>query len=113
VPLRVQGCFLADDEIDRVVEWCRNQAHAHYDEAITRFALEEGDDADGGGGPGGGRDELFREACDIVQQSGRASTSYLQRRLKIGYNRAARVMEELEDAAIVSAPDHAGNRKVL
>lgn len=113
VPLRVQGCFLADDEIDRVVEWCRNQAQAHYDEAITRFALEEGDDAAEGGGPGGGRDPLFSEACDIVQQSGRASTSYLQRRLKIGYNRAARVMEELEDAAIVSAPDHAGNRKVL
>jgi DNA segregation ATPase FtsK/SpoIIIE-like protein len=59
------------------------------------------------------RDELFSEACDIVQQSGRASTSYLQRRLKIGYNRVARVMEELEDAAIVSAPDHAGNRRVL
>jgi S-DNA-T family DNA segregation ATPase FtsK/SpoIIIE len=112
VPLRVQGCFLADDEIDRVVEWCRNQAQAHYDEAITRFALEEGEDA-AGGGPGGGRDELFREACDIVQQSGRASTSYLQRRLKIGYNRAARIMEELEDAGTVSPPDAQGNRKVL
>lgn len=112
VPLRVQGCFLADDEIDRVVEWCRNQAQAHYDEAITRFALAEGEEDEAGPG-GGGRDELFAEACEIVQHSGRASTSYLQRRLKIGYNRAARVMEELEEAGIVSAPDHAGNRKVL
>jgi DNA segregation ATPase FtsK/SpoIIIE, S-DNA-T family len=114
VPLRVQGCFLADDEIDRVVQWCRAQADAHYDEAITRFALAEGEDGEeAGGGAGSGRDELFSEACDIVQQSARASTSYLQRRLKIGYNRAARVMEELEEAGIVSAPDHAGNRKVL
>ncbi len=54
----MQGCFLADDEIDRVVEWCRNQAQAHYDEAITRFALEEGEEE--GAGPGGsGRDPLF------------------------------------------------------
>lgn len=59
------------------------------------------------------RDELFSEACDIVQQSGRASTSYLQRRLKIGYNRAESLMRELEDEAIVSAADHAGKRRIL
>jgi DNA segregation ATPase FtsK/SpoIIIE-like protein len=111
MPLRVQGCFLADDEIDRVVGWCRGQAQAAYDESITMLTL---DDGEAGGGTGGdGRDELFAEACEIVQASSRASTSYLQRRLKIGYNRAARIMEELEEAGVVSAPDAQGNRKVL
>jgi DNA segregation ATPase FtsK/SpoIIIE-like protein len=112
VPIRVQGCFLADDEIDRVVDWCRKQAAVHYDESITRFTLEEGEEGEGGSS-GGGRDPLFGEAQEIVQRTGRASVSYLQRRLKIGYNRAARIMEELEEAGIVSPPDAQGNRKVL
>jgi S-DNA-T family DNA segregation ATPase FtsK/SpoIIIE len=109
VPIRVQGAFVADDEIDRVVQWCRSQAAAHYDESITRFEFEEEEHAAGEGE----RDQLFGEALQIVQTSGRASVSYLQRRLKIGYNRAARIMEELEDAGIVSEPDVQGNRKVL
>ncbi|MBN2081821.1 DNA translocase FtsK [bacterium] len=110
IPLRVQGAFLADDEIDRVVEWCRSQADAHYDESITQFELDEG-----GGAAGGGieRDEFFNAAAEIVRSSNRASTSYLQRRLKVGYNRAARIMEELEEAGIVTPPDHAGNREVM
>jgi len=112
VPIRVQGCFLADDEIDRVVDWCRKQAAVHYDESITRFALEEGEEGEGSGA-GSGRDPLFPEAQEIVQQTLRASVSYLQRRLKIGYNRAARIMEELEEAGIVTPPDAQGNRKVL
>ena len=111
VPLRVQGAFVADDEIDAVVEWCRGQAEAVYDESITQFDLE--DDQSAGGADGGDRDELFQQAKGIVRDTGRASTSFLQRRLKIGYNRAARIMEELEMAGIVSEPDHTGNRKVL
>ena len=110
LPIRVQGCYLADDEIDQVVQWCRGQAQTAYDESITRFDFD--DSSSGPGGPEG-RDGLFSEACEIIQGSGRASTSYLQRRLKIGYNRAARIMEELEEAGIVSAPDAQGNRKVL
>jgi len=111
VPLRVQGAFVADDEIDQVVEWCRGQAAAVYDESITQFELEEEHGA--GGADGGDRDEFFQQAKGIVRDTGRASTSFLQRRLKIGYNRAARIMEELEMAGIVSEPDHTGNRKVL
>ncbi|MCH7471464.1 DNA translocase FtsK, partial [bacterium] len=128
VPIRVQGCFVSDEEIDRVVEWVKGQAGARYDLSITRFDLdaEGGDvlldaygkpllDAQGNPLPAGesARDEFFSPARDLVQQTGRASTSFLQRRLKIGYNRAARVMEELEEASVVSSPDHAGNRKVL
>jgi|GEM_PF-1870014 len=109
VPIRVQGAFLADDEIDRVVDWCRSQSKTRYDDSITQFTLED----EGGSAAGEGQDEYFGEAAEIVRQTGRASTSYLQRRLKIGYNRAARIMEELEDAGVVSAPDHTGNRKVL
>jgi S-DNA-T family DNA segregation ATPase FtsK/SpoIIIE len=111
IPLRVQGAYLDDAEIDRVVEWVKSQAETHYDESITQFSLE--DDEDGGGGSGDGQDEYFAEAREIVQATQRASTSYLQRRLKIGYNRAARIMEELEDAGVVSPPDAQGNRKVL
>lgn len=110
VPIRVQGAYLADPEIERVVEWCRGQAAASYDDSITRFEFEEG-----GAAPGeaGGRDPKFPEAQEIVIATQRASTSFLQRRLKIGYNRAARIMEELEDAGLVSPPDGTGNRKVL
>jgi len=110
VPLRVQGAFLADDEIDRMVAWCRSQADAHYDESITQFELDESGGAAGGGSD---RDEFFNQAAELVRSSNRASTSYLQRRLKVGYNRAARIMEELEDAGIVTPPDHAGNREVV
>jgi S-DNA-T family DNA segregation ATPase FtsK/SpoIIIE len=113
--LRVQGCYLSDEEIDRVVEHVRAQRGADYDESIIRFGQEEaeGDDDSAGGGENGKYDPLFGECVSIVQESGRASTSYLQRRLKIGYNRAARVMEELEQAGVVSPPDIQGNRKVL
>jgi DNA segregation ATPase FtsK/SpoIIIE-like protein len=132
-PLRVQGCFLADDEIDRVVAHCRAQAQAMLDESILSFgAAPDGsvgaahevptleldgsvkDDGSSGGGAGGpARDDLFKEAEAIVLDTQRASTSYLQRRLKIGYNRAARIMEELQAAGIVSEPDVRGDRKVL
>jgi S-DNA-T family DNA segregation ATPase FtsK/SpoIIIE len=110
VPLRVQGAFVSDEEIDAVVEWCRGQAKAHYDESITQFEFEESSSL---AGLESGKDELFGEAREIVQQTQRASTSYLQRRLKIGYNRAARIMEELEAAGVVTAPDAQGSRKVL
>ncbi len=125
--LRVQGCFLADDEIDSVVEWCKGQASARYDESITGFGREGAEEAEdefaganwvdassvGGRTVGRQNDEYFEEALEIVRETNRASTSYLQRRLKIGYNRAARVMEELERAGFVSAPDARGDRKVL
>ena len=119
-PMRVQGAYLSDEEIDKVVEWCREQAGAYYDESILNFGNGEGTslaDPYGLGADdssrGDGRDELFDEAVEIVTNSGRASISYLQRRLKIGYNRAARLMEELEQEGIVSEPDHQGNRKVM
>jgi len=69
--------------------------------------------ADGYGVTAMDKDPLFDEAAGILGDTGRASTSYLQRRLKIGYNRAARIMEELENAGLVSPPDVQGNRKVL
>jgi S-DNA-T family DNA segregation ATPase FtsK/SpoIIIE len=110
VPLRVQGAFLDDSEIDRVVGYCREQARVEYDESITCYGRE--DEGEGGVGDDD-NDELFGQARSIVRDTGRASTSYLQRRLKIGYNRAARIMEELEESGVVSPPDNAGNRKVL
>jgi DNA segregation ATPase FtsK/SpoIIIE-like protein len=130
VPLRVQGCFLADDEIDRVVGHCREQAQALLDESILSFGLAadgsvgaahevptlelDGSVASSSGDtPVADLDPLFEEAKAIVNETQRASTSYLQRRLRIGYNRAARIMEELQDAGIVSEPDDRGDRRVL
>ncbi|MCB1187118.1 DNA translocase FtsK [bacterium] len=115
VPLRVQGCFLTDDEINRVTAWCREQAPPRYDEGITQFGDDEEDGAGSTVGAGGGPDDdpLLGEAEQIVRSTGRASTSFLQRKLKIGYNRAARLMEELEFAEVVTPPDHAGNRSVI
>ncbi|MCB1217306.1 hypothetical protein KDL44_07925 [bacterium] len=115
VPLRVQGCFLSDDEINRVTAWCREQAPPRYDEGITQFGDDDEDGAGSTVGAGGGPDDdpLLGEAEQIVRSTGRASTSFLQRKLKIGYNRAARLMEELEFAEVVTPPDHAGNRSVI
>jgi DNA segregation ATPase FtsK/SpoIIIE, S-DNA-T family len=128
-PLRIQGCYLSDEEIEKVVEHCRAQGRARYDEEVLSYGDDGGagvSPADGvwidaslaGGGQAARRardehDEFFDEALELVRQTGRASTSYLQRRLKIGYNRAARVMDELEAAGFVSAPDSRGDRKVL
>jgi S-DNA-T family DNA segregation ATPase FtsK/SpoIIIE len=113
VPIRVQGCYLADDEINRVTEWCRSQADTRYDQDIMSFGQEDEEGAGSTGSTSDGDDPLLQEAEQIVRSTGRASTSFLQRKLKIGYNRAARIMEELEFAEVVSPPDHAGNRKVL
>lgn len=113
VAIRVQGCFLADDEINRVTDWCRAQAAARYDQDIMSYGQEEGEEGGSATGGSDGDDPLLQEAEQIVRSTGRASTSFLQRKLKIGYNRAARIMEELEFAEVVSPPDHAGNRKVL
>ncbi|MFC1560270.1 DNA translocase FtsK 4TM domain-containing protein [Candidatus Margulisiibacteriota bacterium] len=112
-PTRLQGAFVSDDEIEKVTEFIKNQAQPEYSEEI--MDLEAMVEAGGGGnGDGGNRDDLFAEAVKIIIGSGQASTSHLQRRLRIGYNRAARLMDEMEAAGIVSALENDNKpRKII
>ena len=109
---RVHGPFVSDDEVEKVVTFLKKQGVPEYLEAITAEE-EQGDDPfalDGGGGTG---DDLYDKAVAIVARDKRASTSYIQRRLQIGYNRAARLIELMEEQGVVSPPNHQGKREVL
>ena len=119
-PVRVHGAFVADDEVHRVVEHLKQAGGApDYDPNIlTGAALDEAGEA-GGGADGGSdgadaeNDPLYDQAVDIVVKSRRASISLVQRHLRIGYNRSARLVEAMEKAGVVSPPDARGSRKVL
>lgn len=118
MPERVHGAFVEDAEVHRVVEFLRKQGGPRYLSAV----LEEEQSLGNGQMVGptglpedeeGSADELYEKAVQIVLETRRASISGVQRRLKIGYNRAARLIEEMEAAGIVSPPGHNGNREVL
>jgi S-DNA-T family DNA segregation ATPase FtsK/SpoIIIE len=109
---RVHGPFVSDEEVENVVRFLKDQGEPQYVPAVT-----EGDDeglisADFGGGDAPG-DDLYGEAVAVVANEGKASTSYVQRRLQIGYNRAARIIERMEAEGLVSKPDRVGRREVL
>lgn len=97
--VRLQGSFVSDAETEKVIDFIRKQESPEYvDDILSSTTVEE----EGTGGLGQERDALFNDAVRIIVQSGQASTSHLQRRLRIGYNRAARLMDEIEAAGIVS-----------
>ncbi|MBU0687834.1 MAG: DNA translocase FtsK [Candidatus Margulisbacteria bacterium] len=103
-PTRLQGSFLSDKEIDRIVKHVKSQGKPDYVKEIIDLKMDDIKlEGEGGEGGGDGRDALFKEAVRIVLNGGNPSTSHLQRRLRVGYNRAARLMDELEAAGIVSA----------
>jgi len=110
-PRRVQGVFLNDKEIRKVTEFIKKQAPAAYDESILSFrpAMRDGSAVSGDGGD----DELFNEARELVIQAGKASASLLQRRLKVGYARAARLLDLLEAEGVIGPADGAKPRDVL
>lgn len=111
-PKRVQGVFLKDKEIRQVTDFIKKQAPAVYDDTIStyRSGLREGVHGIGGEG---GDDELFEEAKQLVIQAGKASASLLQRRLKVGYARAARLLDLLEAEGIIGPSDGAKPRDIL
>ncbi len=106
---RVHGAFVSDEEVERVVQFLKKQAAPSYIEQV----VQEPDEGAGAMGDSGGLDALYDQAVAIVARDGRASTSYVQRRLQIGYNRAARLIEQMEEQGVISAPNHAGKREVL
>jgi S-DNA-T family DNA segregation ATPase FtsK/SpoIIIE len=112
--VRVHGPFVTDEEVRAVADFWRGQGHPEYIQAVTE------EPEDGGymfeGQPTGEDDpdsQLYRKAVQTVAESQKASTSYIQRQLRIGYNNAARLIERMEKEGIVSAPDHVGRREVL
>jgi len=106
-PTRVQGSFVADKETERIIKFVKEQGAAEYLEEIeTIKAIDMGKGASGGnGGAGGDRDALFGEVAKLIVSTGQASTSYVQRKFRIGYNRAARLMDEMESSGVVSPPE--------
>jgi S-DNA-T family DNA segregation ATPase FtsK/SpoIIIE len=110
---RVHGPFVSDDEVEAVVKFLKTQGEPSYLDAIT----EEPDEPETaslleGEGEGSG-DDLYDQAVAIVARDRKVSTSYIQRRLQIGYNRAARIIEKMEEEGVISAPNHSGKREVL
>jgi len=109
---RVHGPFVDDKEVEQVVSFLKEQGTPEYIEEVMVDDSPDGDDALSGSSSEG-RDELFDRAVAIVAESGKASTSFVQRSLKIGYNRAANIIDQMEREGIITEADHVGRRKVL
>ncbi|WP_024376777.1 FtsK/SpoIIIE family DNA translocase [Streptococcus suis] len=110
-PVRLQGSFISDDDVEAIVGFIKDQADADYDESFDPGEVVEGD-GDAGFGDAGG-DPLFNEARALVVETQKASASMIQRRLSVGFNRATRLMEELEAAGVIGPAEGTKPRKVL
>ena len=112
----MQGCYVSDDEISSVVEFVKKTKSIEYDEKvieeIERNAASESKGDDGGDSEGGG-DPMIDEAIKVVVEAGQASTSLLQRRLRLGYARAGRLIDEMEQLGVVGPHEGSKPRQVL
>ncbi len=111
---RVHGPFISDKEVEQIVSYLKTQGQPQYDEAVTFDAEAEDSTSDMFDEEETEAEKmLYQEAVKVVVREGKASTSYVQRRLKIGYNRAARIIEKMEQEGIVGPANHVGKREVL
>ena len=110
-PVRLQGSFISDDDVERIVNYIKAQADADYDESFDPGEVSETEGESGTGDEGG--DPLFEEAKALVIETQKASASMIQRRLSVGFNRATRLMEELEMAGVIGPAEGTKPRKVL
>ena len=110
-PIRVQGAFVSDDEVAKVTDFLKSQGEAEYNHAISK-SLEKAS-VDEGGENQGDRDELFSEAGALVIETDKASIGFLQRKFRIGFNRAARIMDQLAAEHVVGEEEGTKARKVL
>jgi S-DNA-T family DNA segregation ATPase FtsK/SpoIIIE len=114
-PIRVHGAFVSDEEVHRVVSYLKTQGEPNYIEGVLEGGTVEG----GSEGPDlfgettGEKDPLYDQAVEVVLKNRKASISLVQRHLKIGYNRAARLVEDMEKAGLVSAMSTSGQREIL
>ena len=109
--VRIHAPFVSENEIEKVNNFLRNQAEPDYIDEILNFADEK--EVGESLSDGGTKDELYQAALDIIRSEGKASTSFLQRKLQIGYNRAARIIDMMEADGIVSKANHVGKRDIL
>jgi len=109
-PRRVQGCFISDPEINTLVSFIKKQGEAEYDESITAFRPAKSADSRGGETMD---DDLYEEAVSVVLNSGQASASLLQRRLRVGYARAARLLDIMESEGVIGPANGAKPRDIL
>ena len=111
----MHGAFVSDDEVHRVVDHLKSQGEPNYIEGLLEGGVAEDGDLSLGaeGGAGGEADALYDQAVAIVLKNRRASISLVQRHLRIGYNRAARLLEQMEQSGLVSTMQSNGNREIL
>jgi len=110
---RVHGPFVSDEEVRRVADHWRSQGAPDYIQAVTEEPEDGGFALDGASLDDSPEEQMYRNACQIVFESQKASTSWLQRQLRIGYNSAARLVERMEEDGYISAPNHVGRREVF
>ncbi|MFN3376426.1 MAG: DNA translocase FtsK [Burkholderiaceae bacterium] len=118
LPVRVHGAFVSDDEVHRVVSYLKSQGEPDYIDGVLEGGTVDGDgdlsmDGLGSGEGGGEKDPMYDQAVEVVLKDRKASISYVQRKLRIGYNRSARLLEDMEKAGLVSALTASGQREVL
>ena len=109
-PLRVQGAYISDHDVEEVVNFIKAQQTADYDDSM--LVKDDETDAAGSGDPRDGEDEYYAEAVELVTDQQSASVSMLQRRFRIGYNRAARIVDEMEERGVVGPSEGSNPRKV-
>ncbi|MDE2417820.1 MAG: DNA translocase FtsK 4TM domain-containing protein [Burkholderiales bacterium] len=114
LPIRVHGAFVSDEEVHRVVSYLKSQGEPNYIEGVLEGGTVDGEgDAALDGSNGGEKDPMYDQAVEVVLKNRKASISLVQRHLKIGYNRAARLVEDMEKAGLVSAMSGSGQRDIL
>jgi S-DNA-T family DNA segregation ATPase FtsK/SpoIIIE len=114
LPIRVHGAFVSDDEVHRVVNYLKSQGEPNYIEGVLEGGSVDGEGEPGVDGSGGGeKDPMYDQAVEVVLKNRKASISLVQRHLKIGYNRAARLVEDMEKAGLVSSMSTNGQRDIL
>jgi S-DNA-T family DNA segregation ATPase FtsK/SpoIIIE len=113
LPIRVHGAFVSDDEVHRVVAYLKSQGEPDYIEGVLEGGTVDGDGDMLGDGGDAEKDPMYDQAVEVVLKNRKASISLVQRHLKIGYNRAARLVEDMEKAGLVSAMSGSGQREIL
>ena len=108
--VRIHNPYVSESEIEKVNSFLRSQGEPNYIDEITLIQDNEASSNESGDDD---KDELYYKAIDIIKAEGKASTSFLQRKLQIGYNRAARIMEIMEKEGIVGQANHVGKREIL
>ena len=112
-PIRVHGAFVSDEEVHRVVAYLKQQGEPNYIDGVLEGGTVDAEGGDLTGDAGGEKDPMYDQAVEVVLKNRKASISLVQRHLKIGYNRAARLVEDMENAGLVSAMSGSGQREIL